>query len=767
MLGLGRKKRKKRREPRFDSHPEELLDLRLGPKDRAHGYARADEDLEEDEEEEEAAPVKKRRGRKAAPEPEPEEDEEEEEEEEAEEEEMEDEEEEEAPPPRRRRAAPRSGSSRRAQKKKKPARRKSKSRRWDPVGFFALGRMIRFGVIAGVWLIIALSAFIAYEWTRLPAMSALEIAPRPPSVTLVGMDGTVLATRGDGSASKIDLKHVPAYLPQAFIAIEDQRFRSHFGVDPIGLMRAAYKNMVAGTVVEGGSTLTQQLAKNLFLTPERSLERKVQEAILAFWLEAKFSKDEILELYLNRVYFGSGAYGVQAAAQRYFGKPASYVTLGEAAILAGLVKAPSRLAPTRDSEAAEARGQIVLAAMAEQGFISEKDATRAMALPAAIAAPRMDGAAGYVADWVVDQLAELVGKIDKDVIVDTTIDPILQAEAEQAIVSEMKENGAKFGVSQAALVSLDPQGAVRALVGGKSYAQSQYNRAVLARRQPGSSFKPFVYLTAIEAGLTPESLVQDSPIRVKSWQPENFDKRYKGTVTMTEALATSINSVAVRLTLDVGPANVVKTAQRMGITSPLLANASIALGTSEVTPLELAAAYAPFANGGQGVIPYVVRRVRTSDGGKVLYERHGTGLGQVASPRDLAMMNQMMSETLRIGTARKAELPGWPAAGKTGTSQDYRDAWFVGYTAQLVTAVWLGNDNNSPTKKASGGGLPVEIWSRFMTAAHRGIPVAGLPGLFGPQDAPGRNEMWAGAQSRDMPAPLRAPIDFLKRLFGG
>ncbi|BCJ92402.1 penicillin-binding protein [Terrihabitans soli] len=761
MLGLGGKKRKKRREPKFDSHPEELLDLRLGPKDRTHAYARTEPTYDEDEDEDDEPPVKKRRGRKAAPEPE---EEEEEEVEEEEEEEMEDEEEEEAPPPRRKRAS-RSGSSRRAQKKKK-ARRKS-SRRWDPVGFFALGRMIRFGVIAGVWAIIALSAFIAYEWTKLPPMSALEIAPRPPSVTLVGMDGTVLATRGDGSASKIDLKHVPAYLPQAFIAIEDQRFRSHFGIDPIGLARAAYKNTVAGTVVEGGSTITQQLAKNLFLTPERSLERKVQEAILALWLEAKFSKDEILELYLNRVYFGSGAYGVQAAAQRYFGKPASYVTLNEAAILAGLVKAPSRLAPTRDSEAAEARGQVVLAAMADQKFISEKDATRAMMVPAAIAAPRMDGAAGYVADWVVDQLAELIGKIDKDVIVDTTIDPILQAEAEQAIVSGLNESGAKLGVSQAALVSLDPGGAVRALVGGKSYAQSQYNRAVLARRQPGSSFKPFVYLTAVEAGLTPETLVQDAPVRVKNWQPENFDKRYRGTVTLTEALATSLNSVAVRLTLDVGAANVVKTAQRMGITSPLQANASIALGTSEVTPLELAAAYAPFANGGQGVIPYVVRRVRTAEGGKVLYERRGSGLGQVANPRNLAMMNQMMSETLRIGTARKAELPGWPAAGKTGTSQDYRDAWFIGYTAQLVTAVWLGNDNNSPTKKASGSGLPVDIWSRYMTAAHRGIPVAGLPGLFGPQDAPARNEMWAGAQPHDMPTPLRAPIDFLKRLFGG
>jgi penicillin-binding protein 1A len=763
MLGLGGKKRKKRREPRFDSHPEELLDLRLGPQDRAHDYdrKRLSAEVEDSEDEDEEEPAPKRRGRRAAPEPEVEE---EDEEEEADEEEME--EEEEAPRARRKSTsrASRSGSARRAKPKKKKAAR----RRSDPVGFFALGRLIRFGLIAALWAFIAVAGFVIYEATKLPAIQALAIPPRPPSVTLVGMDGTVLATRGDGGASKIDLKHVPDYLPQAFIAIEDQRFRSHFGIDPIGLLRAVYQNAAAGGVVQGGSTLTQQLAKNLFLTPERSFERKVQEAILALWLESKFSKDEILELYLNRVYFGSGAYGVQAASQRYFGKPVSYVTLGEAAILAGLVKAPSRLAPTRDAEAAEARGQVVLAAMADQGMISEKDAARAMSTPAAIAAPRMDGAAGYVADWVVDQLAELVGKVEKDVIVDTTIDPILQAEAEQALVSGISESGGKLGVSQGAIVSLDPQGAVRALVGGKSYAQSQYNRAVLAKRQPGSSFKPFVYLTALEAGMTPESLVQDAPVRVKNWQPENFDKKYRGTVTLTEALATSLNSVAVRLTLDVGAANVAATAHRMGIVSELQPNASIALGTSEVTPLELAAAYAPFANGGQGVIPFVVRRVRTADAGKILYERRGSGLGQVAAPRQLAMMNQMMSETLRIGTARKADLPGWPAAGKTGTSQDYRDAWFIGYTAQLVTAVWLGNDDNSPTKKASGGGLPVDIWSRYMTAAHRGIPVAGLPGLFGPQDAPGRNDMWAGAQpSGDMPAPLRAPLDFLKRLFGG
>src|SRR5690606_21404509 len=342
----------------------------------------------------------------------------------------------------------------------------------------------------------------------------------------------------------------------------------------------------------------------------------------------------------------------------------------------------------------------------------------AMSLPASIAAPRMDGSVGYVADWVVDQLSELIGQIEEDVLVDTTIDPILQGEAEHALVSELGANGTKFGVSQGAVVALDPQGAVRALVGGRSYARSQFNRAVAAKRQPGSAFKPFVYMTAVENGLTPQSLVQDAPLKIKNWSPENFDKKYRGTVTLSDALATSLNSVAVRLTLDLGPERVIKTAHRMGITSELKPNASIALGTSEVAPIELAAAYAPFANGGYGVTPYVVVRVRAADDGKVLYERRGSGLGQVADIEPLGMMNRMMAETLRIGTARRAEIGGWPAAGKTGTSQDYRDAWFVGYTANLVTAVWLGNDDNSPTKRASGSGMPVQIWSRFMTAAH-------------------------------------------------
>ncbi|MGH6764968.1 MAG: transglycosylase domain-containing protein, partial [Bradyrhizobium sp.] len=332
----------------------------------------------------------------------------------------------------------------------------------------------------------------------------------------------------------------------------------------------------------------------------------------------------------------------------------------------------------------------------------------------------------YVADWIGEVIDDLIGQVEQSIVVETSIDPKLQRIAEASVIDELAAKSVKFNVSQGALVAMSPDGAVRAMVGGRNYAESQYNRAVTAKRQPGSAFKPFVYLTAIEAGLTPETIRQDAPLDVKGWKPENYSHEYFGAVTLTQALAMSLNTVAVRLGLEVGPRNVVRTAHRLGIASKLEANASIALGTSEVSLTELVGAYVPFANGGKGVTPHVVMRIRTTDG-KVLYTRPPDQLGQVIEPRNVAMMNTMMEETLLSGTARKAEIPGWTAAGKTGTSQDFRDAWFIGYTADLVTGVWLGNDDNSPTRKATGGGLPVEVWTRFMRAAHQGVPVTALP----------------------------------------
>ncbi|MDI4237742.1 penicillin-binding protein 1A [Bradyrhizobium sp. Arg237L] len=608
-------------------------------------------------------------------------------------------------------------------RERKPA--SSGGKRRKSRGGSSIGRIFYWGVVLGLWAAIAVVGVVVWVGAHLPPIQSLEIPKRPPTIQIVGMDGSVLAQRGEMAGANVALKDLPPYLPKAFIAIEDRRFYSHYGVDPIGIARAAVTNLLRRGVSQGGSTLTQQLAKNLFLTQERTMQRKLQEAELAIWLERKHSKNEILELYLNRVYFGSGAYGVEAAAQRYFGKSAKNVTLAEAAMLAGLVKSPSRLAPNRNPEGAEQRAQIVLSAMADAKFITEAQAKASIGHPSYNVKPAGAGTVNYVADWIGEVLDDLVGQIDQNITVETTIDPKLQNVAEAAIIDELAAKSVKFNVTQGALVAMTPDGAVRAMVGGRNYAESQFNRAVTAKRQPGSAFKPFVYLTAVEAGLTPETIRTDAPLDIKGWKPENYTHEYFGSVTLTQALAMSLNTVAVRLGLEVGPKNVVRTAHRLGISSKLDANPSIALGTSEVSVIELVGAYAPFANGGTAVSPHVVTRIRT-DRGKLLYVRPADQLARVIEPRYVAMMNTMMMETLISGTARKAEIPGWTAAGKTGTSQDFRDAWFIGYTANLVTGVWLGNDDNSPTKKATGGGLPVEVWSRFMRTAHQGVPVASL-----------------------------------------
>ena len=695
-MAWGRKKSGGRREPQFGLAAS-LAELRLGPQDRVTA---ADE-----------TPKKPSRKRKAS------------------------DTDNDAPRERKPRAN-RGGSKRRA---------KGRARS-------GLYRLFYWGAVLGLWAAIALVGVTVWVGAHLPPIQALEIPKRPPTIQIVGFDGSMLATRGEMAGANVSLKDLPPYLPKAFIAIEDRRFYSHYGVDPLGIARAAVANILHRGVSQGGSTLTQQLAKNLFLTQERTLQRKLQEVELALWLERKHSKAEILELYLNRVYFGSGAYGVEAAAQRYFGKSAKNVTLAEAAMLAGLVKSPSRLAPNRNPEGAEKRAQTVLTAMAEAKFITDAQAQASIGHPSYNVKAAGAGTVNYVADWIGEVLDDLIGQIDQNIVVETSIDPKLQSVAEASIIDELAAKSVKFNVSQGALVAMTPDGAVRAMVGGRNYAESQYNRAVTAKRQPGSAFKPFVYLTAIEAGLTPETIRQDAPLDVRGWKPENYSHEYFGAVTLTQALAMSLNTVAVRLGLEVGAKNVVRTAHRLGISSKLDANASIALGTSEVSLTELVGAYAPFANGGQGVAPHVVTKIRTAEG-KVLYTRPADQLGQLIDPRNVAMMNTMMQETLLSGTARKAEIPGWMAAGKTGTSQDFRDAWFIGYTANLVTGVWLGNDDNSPTKKTTGGGLPVEVWTRFMRAAHQGVPVAALPGL----QAGGFFSNFVQAASHPS-APVNAPL---------
>ncbi|HEY6860309.1 MAG TPA: PBP1A family penicillin-binding protein [Pseudolabrys sp.] len=616
-----------------------------------------------------------------------------------------------------------------AVEKPRPKPRKRRTRKKRPARNIRslIGRIAYWSLVVGLWLAIGGVGVVAWVGAHLPPIQSLEIPKRPPSIQIVDVQGRALARRGDLAGEPLPLKEMPNYVPKAFVAIEDRRFYEHYGVDPFGIGRAFVANVLHRAVAQGGSTITQQLAKNLFLAQERTITRKLQEVLLALWLERKFSKTQILEMYLNRVYFGSGAYGIEQASQRYFGKSARHITLAEAALLAGLVKSPSRLAPTRNFNGAEKRAQVVLSAMAELRFINGATERVAVTHPPRIVAQASAGAVNYVADWVMDALNDALGHVDEDIVVQTTIDATLQANAEKTLNEELAQKGDKNGVAQGALVAMTPDGAVRALVGGRNYADSQFNRAVAAKRQPGSAFKPFVYLTALEHGLTPDTVREDKPIKVKGWQPENYSHEYFGPVTLTKALALSLNTVSVRLTLEVTPMAVVRTAYRLGIASKLEPNASIALGTSEVSVLELVGAYAHFANGGFALVPHVIEKI-TASNGKVLYARSARQFGRVVDAHDVTMMNAMMAETLTIGTAQKATLPGWPAAGKTGTSQDFRDAWFIGYTAHLVTGVWLGNDDGTPTRHVTGGSLPVEVWSRFMRGAHQGVPVASLPG---------------------------------------
>ncbi|MER8828815.1 penicillin-binding protein [Mesorhizobium sp. M0938] len=617
-------------------------------------------------------------------------------------------------------------SAKRQSAKTKSSRRgRGKSRRGV---FGVLGRLFYWCFVLAIWGGIATAGIVVYYGAKMPAATTWAIPDRAPNIRIVSVDGNLLANRGMSGGEAVGLHEMSTYIPEAVIAIEDRRFYSHLGIDPIGLTRAMVANILGGRFSQGGSTLTQQLAKNLFLTPDRTLERKVQEVLLALWLEHKHTKDQILEMYLNRVYFGSGAYGVEAASRRYFGKSARDVTLPEAALLAGLLKAPSRLSPARDPKAAEQRSQLVLAAMRDEGKISAKELTTAMSAPAARVASYWTGSENYVADTIMEELPELIGDVRGDIIVDTTVDLTLQKLAEQSIRRLIDGSGKKLNASQGVLVSIDNSGAVRAMVGGYDYSTSQFDRASEARRQPGSAFKPFVYMAALEAGRTPDSVRNDAPIKIGKWTPTNYGGKYFGKVTLATALAKSLNSVAAQLTMEVGPDAVVEAAHRMGIGSDLTANTSIALGTSEVTPLELTSAYVPFANGGYRPEVHFIRRVTTA-GGKVLYDNNGGGAPRVVKPEIVGMMNSMMTGTVEIGTARKAAF-AWPAAGKTGTSQNSRDAWFIGYTANLTTGVWFGNDDGSPMKKVTGGALPAQAWHEFMVAAHEGVPVRPLPGTW-------------------------------------
>jgi penicillin-binding protein 1A len=590
-----------------------------------------------------------------------------------------------------------------------------------------LGRIGAFAAVVAIWSAVVLGGLFAWYAYDLPDFDELYIVERKSSVTLKAADGMVLATYGDLYGEWQPLKSLPPQLPQALIATEDRRFYSHFGIDPLGLARAAYANLRAGRTVQGGSTLTQQLAKNVFLSPNRTLKRKVQELMLAFRLEHKFSKDQILEMYLNRVYFGAGAYGVEAAAQRFFDKPAAKLSLGESAMLVGLLKAPSKLAPTGNIKSAQSRAAQVLRNMADAGYITTETAEAAIAKPTQLARSRLPlPNARYFADWAVEEVYQLVGRDHNDLTVYTTLDSRLQGTAERAVDTVLDREGEKQDVGQGALVSLAPDGAVRAMVGGRDYVDSSFNRATQARRQPGSAFKPIVFLTALEQGIRPDDQFVDGPIEVSGWKPRNYDGQYHGAMTLREAAARSINTIAVQVDEKVGRDKVIETARRLGITSDLKPHPSLALGAFEVGVLELTAAYAAFVNGGYAVQPYGVIEIRDAQN-NVLYRRqNGGAYAHMIGGEALGDLNDLLRGVVETGTGRAARI-GRPAAGKTGTTSDYRDAWFIGYTPDLVTSVWVGNDDNSPTKKVSGSGLPAQIWKGFMTDALKGRPASELP----------------------------------------
>ena len=602
--------------------------------------------------------------------------------------------------------------------------------------------------VAFAWVMLTLGGGFLYFVSRLPDPVVLTLDDRPPNLTILAADGIVLAERGL-RRGYVRLDKLPPYLPQAVIATEDRRFYTHLGVDPIGLARAGFRNLVAGSVVQGGSTITQQLAKNLFLSPDRTVARKFEEVMYAIWLERRFTKDEILELYLNRVYFGGGTYGVEAAARRYFGRSARSVTLTQAALLAGLLKAPSRYAPTRNVELASARIDVVLQNMADAGYLTAAQSHEAAEQPLRLRSFGDETGYPYAVDWVVETLPEVAGNTEGDLIVETTIDAGLQRTAQATLRRKLDDEGQPLDVSQGAVVVMDTAGGLKALIGGRSYRSSPFDRAVKALRQPGSAFKPFVYLTALENGYTPDSLADDEPVDVDGWSPKNHTGTYRGAVTLRDSFAQSINTVAVKLADDVGRPEVVRTARRLGIHTELHDRPSLALGTAEVTPLELVAAYVPFANGGEAVTPHIITRVRNSDG-KLLYEFKPADLRRVVDESYVAEMNDMMNATLVSGTGRQAALPDQIAGGKTGTSQNSRDAWFVGYTAHYVCGVWVGNDDGSKMRNVSGGTLPAHIWHDIMAYAHQGKPPLPLPGTRSPWLEETASRLWgepAGATS--------------------
>ena len=560
------------------------------------------------------------------------------------------------------------------------------------------------------FLVITFAGWLLYCVLTLPDIDQAVARTRQPSTTITAENGNEVKTFGSVYSEVIRLNELPSYVPDAIISTEDRRFYAHFGFDIVAFTRAMLTNIFMGRYAQGGSTITQQVAKNLFLTSQKNIKRKTQELLLAFWLEHKFSKEQILTLYLNRVYLGAGTYGIEAASQKYFQKSSRDMNLLEAAIIAGMLKAPSRYNPIASAERAKARAKVVLQNMVNNDALTERQMKYALTLPVGEDKSYKVQGADYFADWVYREVNDYIGERDNDIYVYTTLDQKIQENAEKilrkAVLAAKNRN-----VSEGAVVVLNKRGEVKAMVGGIDYRKSQFNRAVTALRQPGSAFKPFVYLTALQNGWKREDRIDDVPLSIGKWKPENYDKKYHGSVTLEEALMKSLNLATVNLSESLSRKDIIRTAKKMGISTPVENTPSLALGTFEVKVIDMAAAYSAIANGGYATWPHAIKEVYTRDGYQ-LYQREADTENRILDAGAVKDLTKMLEKVISQGTGRRAKIPGF-AAGKTGTTQDYRDAWFVGFTDEYVIAVWVGNDDNSPMKGVTGGTLPAEIWRKI------------------------------------------------------
>lgn len=597
-------------------------------------------------------------------------------------------------------------------------------------------------------------------WLALPAFEATEtdwLTQEEYSVTFYDRYGNEIGRRGILQNDSVPIDEMPDALIKATLATEDRRFFSHFGIDFFGTARAMIENVRARTVVQGGSSLTQQLAKNLFLSSERTLMRKIKEAFLALWLETHLTKKEILKLYFDRAYMGAGTFGVAAAAEFYFGKNVRDISLAEAAMLSGLYKAPTKYAPHINLPAARARANEVLQNLVQAGFMTDGQILSARRNPAKTIARKKTDSPDYFLDWAFEEVKKLANKKDRVLFAHTTIDLSLQTMSDRTVKQMLRTEGKARRVSEAALVVMEPDGAVRSMVGGRDYGESQFNRATDAKRQPGSSFKPFVYLTALENGYRPNSIVRDAPITIGNWSPKNYTRSYAGPVSLTRALAKSINTIPVRLAQAMGRGKIVEVTQRLGVRSKLPITRSLPLGSAEISVLEMTGAYSVFASGGKAALPYGITRLRSSEG-VVLFDRQTLvdPNPQIVAEKKIRQLNGMMHSVVEAGTGGRARVEGVPVAGKTGTTSSYRDAWFVGYSGNYISAVWYGNDNYRPTARVTGGSLPAITWQQIMRFAHSNTEIKPLPGIRGFGRLSAKNRLAKAKANINKNAPVRA-----------